>query len=212
MIAAWITEAMDQALAGLVGCFLFWALGIASFNTAFSGFASDTAWFLFGALLLGAIAAKTGIARRLAYAVMLRIGVTYSRILLGFIITNVLLTFVVPSGVARVAIMAPIAIGVIEAFDAKPGSNIGRGLFLVITYASGLFDKMIIAGAASITARGLMERVGHVEVLWSQWFLAYLPCDLLTILVAWRLVLWFFPPEQTELAGGIDYPRAQQKK
>jgi di/tricarboxylate transporter len=28
MVVAWITQAMDYALAGLVGCFLFWALGI----------------------------------------------------------------------------------------------------------------------------------------------------------------------------------------
>jgi hypothetical protein len=27
MVVAWITRAMDYALAGFVGCFLFWALG-----------------------------------------------------------------------------------------------------------------------------------------------------------------------------------------
>jgi len=35
---AWITRAMDYALAGLVGCFLFWALGVVRFSVAFSGF------------------------------------------------------------------------------------------------------------------------------------------------------------------------------
>ena len=37
MVVAWITRAMDYALAGLVGCFLFWALGIVKFPVAFSG-------------------------------------------------------------------------------------------------------------------------------------------------------------------------------
>ena len=50
MVVAWITRAMDYALAGFIGCFLFWALGIFKFPVAFSGFANDTAWFLFGAL------------------------------------------------------------------------------------------------------------------------------------------------------------------
>jgi di/tricarboxylate transporter len=63
MVVAWITRAMDYALAGLVGCFLFWALGVVRFPVAFSGFANDTAWFLFGALLLGVIATQSGIAR-----------------------------------------------------------------------------------------------------------------------------------------------------
>jgi len=209
MIVAWITEAVDHALAGLVGCFLFWGLGVAKFNEAFSGFASDTARFLFGALLLGAVAIKTNVARRLAYGVMLRVGVTYPRILLGLIVTNFLLTFIVPSGLARVTIMAPFAMSIIEAFSVKPGSNIGRGLFLVITYSSGLFDKMVIAGAASITARGLIEQTGQVQVLWSRWFVAYLPCDLITILIVWKLVLWMFPPEKTALADGAGYLKEQ---
>ena len=54
MVVAWMTQAMEFALAGFVGCFLFWALGVVRFNVAFSGFANDTPWFLFAALLLGA--------------------------------------------------------------------------------------------------------------------------------------------------------------
>src|ERR1700704_6828118 len=102
MVVVWITQAMDYALAGLVGCFLFWALGIVRFPVPFSGFANDTAWFLFGALLLGVIATRSGVARRIAYFVMIRIGITYPRILLGLIVTDFLLAFIVPSGLAGV--------------------------------------------------------------------------------------------------------------
>jgi sodium-dependent dicarboxylate transporter 2/3/5 len=209
MILAWATEAMDHALAGLIGCYLFWALGVVKFSVAFSGFASDTPWFLFGALLLGAVATRSGLARRLTYPVMARVGVTYPRILLGLIVTDFLLTFIVPSGIARVAIMAAVALGLAEAFGVAPGSNVGRGMFLVITYAAGIFDKMIIAGAASITARGLIEKMGGVEVLWSRWFIAYLPCDLITIVVAWRLTLWLHPPEAVALERGARYLREE---
>src|ERR1700761_1801763 len=111
MVVAWATCAMEFALAGLIGCFLFWALGVVKFPTAFSGFANDTAWFLFGALLIGAVATRSTVARRIAYLIMLRVGISYPRILLGLIVTDFLLTFVVPSGVARVVIMAAIAIG-----------------------------------------------------------------------------------------------------
>ena len=207
MIIAWITEAMEYALTGLIGCYLYWALKVVSFDVAFSGFANDTPWFLFGAALFGAMATKSGLARRIAFTVMQQVGTTYSRILLGLIVTNFLLTFVVPSGIARVVIMAAIALGLIEAFGVGPGSNIGRGMFLIITYAAGIFDKMIIAGAASITARGGIEKFGGVEVLWSKWFFAYLPCDIITILIAWRLTLWLYPPEKAGLsreAGYID--------
>jgi len=113
---------------------------------------------------------------------MLRVGVTYPRILLGLIVTDFLLTFVVPSGIARVVIMAAIALGLVEAFDATRGSNVARGMFLILSYTANIFDKMIIAGAGSITARGLIEKHGGVEVLWSQWFLAFLPCSIITLI------------------------------
>src|SRR5919202_5493239 len=69
MVASWIAHAVDHALTGFIGCYLFWALGIASFQVAFSGFADSTPWFLMGAVLLGAMATKSGLARRLAYLV-----------------------------------------------------------------------------------------------------------------------------------------------
>jgi sodium-dependent dicarboxylate transporter 2/3/5 len=212
MVVAWITRAMDYALAGLVGCFLFWALGIVKFPVAFSGFANDTAWFLFGALLLGVIATRSGAARRLAYFIMLHVGITYPRILLGLIITDFLLTFIVPSGIARVVIMASIALGLAEAFNSVPGSNVSRGMFLILSYTANIFDKMIIAGAGSITARGLIEKVGGVEVLWSFWFIAFLPCSIITILAAWGLTLWLYPPEKVALEGGYEYLRMEIAK
>jgi len=207
MILAWATELMDHGLTGLIGCYLFWALNIVSFNVAFSGFANDTPWFLMGAILFGTMASKSGLAKRLAYLVTLRIGTSYSRLLLALIVSDFLLTFLVPSGMARVTIMAAIAAGLIGAFGLGVGSNVGRGMFLIITYTAGVFDKTIIAGAAAITGRGVIESVGHTQVLWSQWLVAFLPSDIITILVAWRLTLWLYPPETASLPGGIQYLR-----
>src|SRR5579863_5433360 len=132
MILAWMTNVMEYGAAGIIGCVLFWALGVAKFETAFSGFISDTPWFLVGAILLGEAANKTGIPQRIGAFVVTRVGTSYSRLLLGLIITSFLLTFVVPSGSARTVIMAAIAIGVINVFGVGKGSNIGRAIFLCI--------------------------------------------------------------------------------
>src|SRR5438132_10306235 len=82
MILAWATEVLDHGLTGLIGCYLFWALGVVKFDVAFSGFADDTPWFLMGAILFGTIASKSGLARRVAYLVMARVGTDYARLLL----------------------------------------------------------------------------------------------------------------------------------
>jgi len=204
MIAAWMTQVLDHGITGILGCFLFWMLGVARFETAFSGFADTTPWFLFGAICFGLMAGK-GLARRLAFTVMRAVGHSYPRLLLGLIISNFFLTIIVPSGMARVVIMAAIAMGLADAFGVGKGSNIARGMFVILVYQATIFDKMVIAGAASITARGAIERFGGVSVLWSQWALAYLPCDIIVMFVAWWLALRMYPPETATLPGGSAY-------
>jgi anion transporter len=209
MIGAWMTQVLDHGIAGIIGCFLFWMLGIAKFETAFSGFADTSAWFLFGAVCFGLMAGKSGLARRLAFVVMRGVGHSYPRLLLGLIISNFLLTPIVPSGIARVVIMAAIAMGLTDAFGVGKGSNIARGMFIILVYQTTIFDKMVIAGASSITARGAIEKFGGINVLWSQWALAYLPCDIIVMFVAWRLALWMYPPETASLPGGSEYLRRE---
>ena len=207
MIVAWITEVLPHAVTGIIGCYLFWVLKVVGFEAAFSGFADQTPWFLFGASLIGMMATKSGLAHRLAYMVMANVGAGYSRLLLGFILSSFLLTFLVPSGIACVIIMAAVAIGVMEVFGLGRGSNVGRGIFVTLTYTAGTFDKMVVAGASSILGRGLIEKSTNIQVYWSQWLLAFLPCALATIFFTWRLIVWLYPPEKEALDGGAMFLR-----
>src|SRR5438067_257649 len=83
MISCWMTQVLDHGIAGILGCFLFWMFGIVKFETAFSGFADTSPWFLFGAVCFGLMGSKSGLARRLAYLIMRGIGSSYPRLLLG---------------------------------------------------------------------------------------------------------------------------------
>ena len=85
-------------------------------------------------------------------------------------------------------------------------------MFIILVYQATIFDKMLIAGASSITARGAIEKFGQVDVLWSQWFLAYLPCDILVMVIAWRLALWLYPPETAALPGGAEFLRQELRR
>src|SRR5438552_17935700 len=100
MIVLWATEALDHALAGFIGVFLFWALGVAEFERAFSGFANETTWFLLGAILIGAMANKSGMAQRIAYSMVTRIGTSYSRMVLAFIVLDFLMSVRILSCIA----------------------------------------------------------------------------------------------------------------
>ncbi|MBI2817821.1 MAG: anion permease [Acidobacteria bacterium] len=212
MILGWITEAFDHAITGFLGCFLYWFLEVVRFPVAFSGFANDTTWFLFGAMLIGMMAMKTGLARRIAFMIMLTVGNSYARILLGLIIVNYVLTYFVPSAISRLVIVAAIGMGLMEILGVGKGSNIGRGMFMILTYVANIFDKMILAGASALTAKGLMEQIAQIQVSWGGWAYAFLPCGIITIFVAWRLALWLYPPEVEQLPGGASYFRQELAK
>lgn len=199
MLIAWMTHIVEYAVAGLAGCVLFWLTGVADSALAFSGFSNHITWFVFAALAIGLIATKSGLPQRIGSFIVTRVGLSYAAILLGLIITDFALTFVVPTGVGRVVIMASIAIGLIKVFDAGENSNVARAMFLVITYTATIFDKMILAGAAAITARGAINDFGGVNVGYFEWFSYYLPANILTVLGAWLVALWLYPPEVKDI-------------
>jgi sodium-dependent dicarboxylate transporter 2/3/5 len=204
MIVSWITETMPHAVTGMIGCYLFWALKIVPFELAFGGFADETPWFVFGAALFGVMVTKSGLACRLAYMVMRRVGAGYSRLLLGLIISSFLLTLIVPSGMACIVIMASVALGVMDVFHVGKGSSVGRGIFVTLTCTAGMFDKMVISGAATIFGRGLIRKETGIELYWSQWLMAFLPIVVVTVLVIWKLAIWLYPPEPQAHIGSME--------
>ncbi|MGH9357387.1 MAG: SLC13 family permease, partial [Terriglobia bacterium] len=134
MTAYWVATPVDYGITALIGCYFFWALHIVTFPVAFSGFANSTPWFLFGAILMGEAASNTGLARRIGFSVIQLVGTSYACLLLGLLLFVFILNFMVPSGLAQLAITAPIAIGIIDAFGASRHSNIAVGLFIMISY------------------------------------------------------------------------------
>jgi di/tricarboxylate transporter len=88
MVVYWITEPIEPGLTALLGCFLFWALQVTTASGAFSGFASNTPWYLFAVLLMSEAASRTGFAQRLGYLVIRTVGTSYSRLLLSQVLSN----------------------------------------------------------------------------------------------------------------------------
>jgi anion transporter len=207
MVVYWITEPMEPGLTALLGCCLFWAAQVAKSSVVFSGFANNTTWYLFAVLLMSEAASQTGVAKRIGYLVMHAVGTSYSRLLLSNIILVFLLQFLIPNGAAQLAIMAPIVVGIIAVFDLGPRSNVATGLFIIVTYACSILNKMIMSGGSTILARGLIEAQTGIPVLWSQWFIAFLPITGLTIVACWCTIRWLYPAETWALPGGQQYLR-----
>lgn len=203
MVVLWITETIPHAITGLVGSWLFWALGVAPIKVAFSGFASSEApWFLLGALFIGVMVTETGLARRLAFQVLAWIGKSYSSILLALLLVNFVMTAMIPAGPPRVILLGSLALGVAASFGLGPNSNLAKGLILAVTFSATLNDKTILGSTPAILAHSLITQHGKVQLLWSQWFIAYLPLGVANLLAIWWYIQRFYKPEKEQMPGG----------
>lgn len=212
MMILFITEAMPFAVTGLSGCYLYWAWCGLPLAKSFSGFTNDTPWFILGVLFIGAMAKKTELPKHMAYYLLSKFAASYSSILFGLLLTDLILTFIIPSGAARVVILCTIALGLVHTFGLDIKSNVAKGMILTLTYSATIFDKFILAGAASILARGLIESIGNVEISWGMWFIAYFPLTLLTLLACWYFTLKLFPPEINIIHNGESLINEELKK
>jgi solute carrier family 13 (sodium-dependent dicarboxylate transporter), member 2/3/5 len=205
MIVYWIAEPIDHGLTALIGIYLFWALQVAKFPVAFSGFVNSTTWFLFSSLLMAEAAARTGLAKRIGFLFMSKVGSSTTQILAGLLSLSFVLTLFVPSGMGRIAILAPLAAGIFQAAGLTDRSNVVRGFFAVLTAFSGISDVMILSGATSMMTHAILQEQAGIQVLWSQWFIAFLPLNLVMIVASVAITRWLYPGEISELSGGKKY-------
>lgn len=195
MLVYWVTEALDHGMTALIGCFLFWVLQVVPPTIAFSGFTKPTPWFIFGMLLIGKAVSRTGLAKRIGYHVLLAAGSSYTWLLLGVITLVYAVNFLISSTVVQVATLAPLVLGIVAALGLEKHSNVARGLFVILTYSASHFGLMFLSSGIPVLAYGIIAEQTGVEVLWSQWFLAFFPLAIPTIMASWLTIRWLFPPE-----------------
>ncbi len=126
----WLTTPIPVWLTSMLAIVLLALTGAWDYKQAFYQFGQEVIWLMVAAFMISSALEKSGIGKRLAYALAYYFGRRADIALLGMIILNFLLAFVVPSTTARAAITLPIALMLAEAYGAKPGSRFGKVLML----------------------------------------------------------------------------------
>ncbi|HEY7163859.1 MAG TPA: SLC13 family permease [Candidatus Binatia bacterium] len=205
MLISWITSPIDHGLTALIGCYLFWALGVTKFAIAFSGFTNSTIWFLFCSLLMAEAVSRTGLAKRVGYLFMRGMGASCARLQTGIVVLTFLLALLMPSGMGPLSILAPLTLGLVKVAGLKDRGNFTRGLLVMITTICALMSVMVLSGATSMMTRSIVEEQTGIQILWSQWLFACLPLNLLTMIATLAIVRWLYPAEIRQLDGGREY-------
>lgn len=135
-------------------------------DIVFSGFATSPFWVLFGALYLGFVMKKTGLAQRIGLMALKLFKPSYRTILLGLFVTGVILSLTIISFAVRIAIMVPLAWSLVKSAR-LPQRSVASALIVI-----SAFEMAVLPGFATLTgsAMGLLyialfQRLG-LQISW----------------------------------------------
>lgn len=175
-------------------------LGLAKVSDVLAGFGNSTVWLVVVAFLLSRGFIQTGFGRRIALMIMRAIGHSTLRLSYALVLSDLFFAPAMPSITARGgAFIYPIAKGLCQVFDSKPGETarkVGAYLMMVISTGTCITSAMFLtAMAANPLAALLAEKAVGIKVSWGDWALAGIVPGLASLLIIPYVLYKIYPPE-----------------
>lgn len=206
-IVVWVTQAVDDALSGILIIFLLAVLKATTLAGAFSGYANTSLWLIVIGFIMAACMESSGLSKRIALVLVNAAGGSATKVYWAIALVMAILTFLVPSITARTLLMLPIILGIGHAFEAKPGqSNIVKALIFIVAMSGTMMSiGVLTAHVGNPITVGLIEAATKKTISWSEWFRvgAFPAFSVAAISVFVLRLLW--PPEIKHLGQGQDY-------
>ena len=196
-VAWWMTEALPLPATALVGSALAIAAGIAPARQVLAPYADPVIFLFMGSFLLAEAFRKYGLDVRVARSLLsLRVFARSPRgLLAGFGVTSATVSSIL-SNTATAALLAPVAMGAVDARDGKHEGKPRRfdsAVLLMVAYGASIGGMATLIGTPpNLLAAGFLERLAGVRVGFTGWLLFGVPLSLALLVVALlvtRLVL-----------------------
>lgn len=207
-LSAWllvwlITTPIESGYTSLIYIFAMILLGFPS-PSLFTWFYIAPGWFQISAFVIAAAMMKCGMARRIAYLLMYRLGAnTIPRFMFIMIIITFLLIIVIPSPTALVAIVFPLVIFVSEVWDLPARSQSKKGMSPVGLIA--FFTVLLCGQCASWLKTGfglnmLTLQLAGTDISWGEWLKLAGPLTWLSAGLACIIMILVFRPSKKYVA------------
>lgn len=204
VVALWATIAIPQPYAAMAFLALVLATGTAGPSKALSGFTTSSLWLVFGGLLIGTAAERSGLGRFIARRFLGGFTTRYSLLVLGILIGTTLLSFLVPANMGRLAITIPVVMAMCREAGYAEGSHGYNGMMLTAVVGNftvalailpaNLLNVMIVGSGEALYA----TQFAYMQYLW----LNGPVLGVVKAAVVWATVMWMFPAPAPERAAG----------
>ena len=218
-IALWVTLGVNFAVSIFsITCLLYFWVGnvtgqvkdgtlVRSTDFALSGFSAANLWLIVTGFVICIAMTNTGVAKRLLLHVVRAIGRRPFGAVMAASLTNYVIAPFTPSNTARALAMVPVVEGIAQSYQVKPGeSNFGRALALSMAIANNITGSAFLTGTIPnvMFISAIIGAVGaSMYTSWSYWALAAAPTNLLLLFFSGWFLLKLFPPEMSEIRGGL---------
>ena len=205
VIAALILEPLPGAAIGFAGVAFCGALRLVSPNPAdglrwaLSGFANSTVWLIYAASLFALGYQVTGLGRRIALALVHKLGRSTLGLGYAIAISDLVLAPFTSSNTARASSTFPIFTSIPPLYGSYPNDNPRKiGSYIMwVAFATQCVSSSIFltALAPNVLAVELSRKIAKIDISWTQWFFGFLPVGIILFLAVPLLTYLIYPPE-----------------
>lgn len=208
-IIVWVSQAMEDAISGLVIVFLLAAMGATKLGDAFSGYANTAVWLIVIGFIMAGCMEKSGLSKRIALILVNSAKGSAVKVYWAVALVMLVTSFLVPSITARTLLMLPIIVGIGQAFGAKQGqSNIVKALLFIVAMSGTMMSIGILtAHVGNPITVGLLEIATKQTISWAEWFKIGAPPAFILAAISVFILQKMWAPEIKTLGQGQDYVR-----
>ncbi|MDR2099871.1 MAG: DASS family sodium-coupled anion symporter [Campylobacteraceae bacterium] len=232
VIVGLILEPIPPALVGIIGVAIavFFKVGAAksgdpevvisssnAINWGLSGFSNATVWLIFAAFAIGLGYQQSGLGKRLALALVKKLGKSTLGLGYAIALTDGILAPFIPSNTARSGgVIYPIVSSIPPMFDSYPDKNprkIGGYIMWVSLAITCVTSSMFLTGLApNLLAISTASQAGVAEISWLGWLVAFLPAGILLFVLTPFLAYIIYPPEATGSKEVVTWAKDEYSK
>ncbi|MCX8037555.1 MAG: SLC13 family permease [Candidatus Sumerlaeia bacterium] len=171
-------------------------------KTAFGDYMDPSVCFILGSIVFGLVFTKTGLAKRLAYKMLVVVGERTVMIYLGCFLMTTCLTFIM-AHTAVAATMFPLLMAIYSLYseDSAP-TRFGKGLFIGMAFTAGAGSIITLLGSArAVVALGFFKDMVGREISFFELTAYMFPLGMAMVIIIWAFVAIMFRPERKTIPG-----------
>ena len=217
-IVMWISEAVPYVYTAISSiAFLTLFLGFApakgiagpllgtrkALQIAVAGFVTNGTILVTAALFMTAAIGISGLEKRIAFRILKIFGAKANRVFIGIISVMLALGFLIPSIVARSAVVTPLAVSLIGAFHVERKSIFARNLLICVGISACISGIGVMsAGIPNAIAASAIEQNLHHSITWMDWLRYCMPYCVALMAALYFLITRLNRFEFDEIPGG----------